>query len=87
MPFAGQGYTGEAPAAEARKHSIDSGVVKLSEPKRAFALLPRRWVMERRLAWPARFRRLAKDCERLLPPSAGCTLSSSPVSCSPALSP
>ena len=28
-------------------------------------LLPRRWVIERSFAWAARFRRLAKDYERL----------------------
>jgi transposase len=28
-------------------------------------LLPRRWVVERRFAWMARFRRLARDYERL----------------------
>jgi transposase len=30
-----------------------------------FALLPRRWVVERSFAWAARFRRLARDYERL----------------------
>jgi len=33
--------------------------------KRGFVLLPRRWVVERSFAWMARFRRLAKDYERL----------------------
>jgi transposase len=28
-------------------------------------LLPRRWVIERSFAWMARFRRLARDYERL----------------------
>jgi transposase len=28
-------------------------------------LLPRRWVVERSFAWAARFRRLARDYERL----------------------
>ena len=40
-------------------------VVKLSEAKRGFVLLPRRWVVERSFAWMTRFRRLAKDFERL----------------------
>jgi transposase len=40
-------------------------VVKLPEAKHGFALLPRRWVVERRVAWAARFRRLARDYERL----------------------
>jgi len=40
-------------------------VVKLPEAKRGFVLLPRRWVVERSFAWVTRFRRLAKDYERL----------------------
>jgi transposase len=40
-------------------------VVKHSEAKRGFLLLPRRWVVERDFAWMSRFRRLAKDYERL----------------------
>jgi transposase len=40
-------------------------VVKLPEAKRGFVLFPRRWVVERSVAWLARFRRLARDYERL----------------------
>lgn len=40
-------------------------VVKLPEAKKGFVLLPRRWVVERSFGWLARFRRLAKDYERL----------------------
>jgi transposase len=40
-------------------------VVKHTEAKRGFVLLPRRWVVERSFAWTARFRRLARDYERL----------------------
>ena len=40
-------------------------VVKHTEIKRGFVLLPRRWVVERSFAWLTRFRRLAKDYERL----------------------
>lgn len=40
-------------------------VVKLSDVKRGFVLLPRRWVVERDCAWMSRFRRLARDQERL----------------------
>ncbi len=39
--------------------------MKLPEAKRGFVLLPRRWVVERSFAWLARFRRLARDYERL----------------------
>jgi len=63
--FVDQGYTGEAPAADAKQHGIELKVVKLPEAKRGFVLLPRRWVVERSFAWAARFRRLTRDYERL----------------------
>jgi transposase len=37
----------------------------------SFVLLPRRWVVERSFAWAARFRRLAKDYERMTETLAG----------------
>ena len=40
-------------------------VVKLPEAKKGFVLLPQRWVVERSNAQAARFRRLARDYERL----------------------
>ena len=63
--FVDQGYTGEQAAADAAAQGIRLEVVKLEEAKRGFVLLPRRWVIERSFAWAARFRRLAKDYERL----------------------
>ena len=66
VAFVDQGYTGRrGPAAAAAEHGIDLEVVKLEEAKRGFVLLPRRWVVERSFAWNARFRRLARDYERL----------------------
>lgn len=52
-------------AAIAADQRIPLSVVRLPEAKRGFVLLPRRWVVERSFAWLARFRRLARDCERL----------------------
>lgn len=46
-------------------------VVKHTEAKRGFVLLPRRWVVERSFAWAARFRRLAHDDERFASTLAG----------------
>jgi transposase len=60
-----QGYTGAAPAADAATHGIRLEVVKLPEARRGFVLLPRRWVVERSFAWVGRFRRLAKDYDRV----------------------
>jgi transposase len=71
LAFVDQGYTGEAPAADAATHGIRLEVVKLPEAKRGFVLLPRRWVVERSNAWVARFRRLARDYERLPETLAG----------------
>jgi len=50
---------------ELLNEQITLEVVKHSEAKRGFVLLPRRWVVERSFAWVRRFRRLAKDYERL----------------------
>lgn len=60
-----QGYSGEDAEAAAAEHGIDLLVVKHTEAKRGFVLLPRRWVVERSFAWMARCRRLVKDYERL----------------------
>ena len=65
LAFVDQGYTGEQPAADAAAHGIQLDVIKLPEAKRGFVLLPRRWVVERSFAGASRFRRLAKDYERL----------------------
>jgi len=71
LAYVDQGYTGEKAAAAAQKEGMRLEVVKLSEAKRGFVLLPRRWVVERSFAWAARFRRLAKDYERLPQTVAG----------------
>src|SRR5262245_19061983 len=65
VAFVDQGYTGEQPATDAAQHGLRLEVVKHHEAKRGFVLLPRRWVVERSFAWAARFRRLARDYERL----------------------
>lgn len=69
--YADQGYTGEKPKAQAAHHGMELVVVKLAEAKRGFVLLPKRWVVERSFAWAARFRRLARDYERLPTTFAG----------------
>jgi transposase len=57
LAFVDHGSTGEKPAEDAAKQGIKLEVVKLSQAKRGFVLLPRRWVVERSFAWLARFRR------------------------------
>lgn len=65
LAYVDQGYTGQEPADAAQAHGIRLEVVKLPEAKRGFVLLPKRWVVERGFAWASRFRRLARDYERL----------------------
>ena len=71
VAFVDQGYTGESAQTQAQDFGMDLVVVKHTEAKRGFVLLPRRWVVERSIAWMARFRRLARDYERLADTLAG----------------
>jgi transposase len=71
IAFVDQGYTGENAADAAAEHGIKLEVVKLPTAKRGFVLLPRRWVVERSFGWMSRFRRLARDYERLPETLAG----------------
>ena len=71
LAFVDQGYTGAQPAQDAAAVGIRLEVVKLADAKHGFVLLPRRWVVERSFGWTARFRRLARDYERLPTTLAG----------------
>lgn len=71
LAYVDQGYTGEAAEEAAAEHGIRLHVVKHTEAKRGFVLLPRRWVVERSFGWMSRFRRLAKNYERLPQTFAG----------------
>jgi transposase len=65
LAYVDQGYTGEEPDRAAGLEGIQLRVIKHTEAKRGFVLLPRRWVVERTFGWLGRFRRLARDYERL----------------------
>jgi transposase len=69
--FVDQGYTGDNAAQQASEHGLQLEVVKHTEAKRGFVLLPRRWVVERTFGWLGRFRRLTRDYERLAEVLAG----------------
>jgi transposase len=71
IAFVDQGYTGAQPAQDAAAQGMQLEVVKWPRAKKGFVLLPRRWVVERSFAWVARFRRLARDYERLPETLAG----------------
>ena len=64
------GYAGEklrGALAELGRWTVE--IVKRSDQAEGFVVLPRRWIVERSLAWPGRCRRLAKDVEAAIPSS------------------
>jgi len=44
---------------------LQTDIIKRSDQTKGFRVLPRRWVVERTIAWLNRCRRLAKDWENL----------------------
>jgi transposase len=65
--YADAGYQGSQfrNAVKAILAQIEVEIVKRSDRVRGFVVLPKRWVVERTLAWLNRCRRLAKDWENL----------------------
>ena len=65
--FADSGYQGPKFAEGACKGSttLDIEIVKRSDQISGFVVLPKRWIVERTIAWLNRCRRLAKDRENL----------------------
>jgi transposase len=64
--FADAGHQGRRAASAARR----SGrwrlrIVKRAKAARGFAVLPKRWIVERALSWLTRCRRLARNLENL----------------------
>jgi len=60
-----QADTGDTPKQAAADHGIAVAVITRPEVNRGVVVLPRRWVVERDVGWMRRFRRLARDQERL----------------------
>ena len=47
--------------------NLETEIVKRSDVAKGFVALPKRWIVERSIAWLNRCRRLAKDWENLAP--------------------
>jgi transposase len=71
VAFVDGAYRGPQAREAAQEHGITLEVVMLPETAKGFVLLPKRWVVERSFAWLSRFRRLARDYERLPETLAG----------------
>lgn len=67
MLFADAGYQGPKfrDAAKKIRKKLGIEIIKRSDIAKGFEVLPKRWVVERTLAWLSRCRRLAKDFENL----------------------
>jgi len=65
--YADGGYRGpQFQAAQCRAmKQVSLEIVKRSDTAKAFTVLPKRWIVERTIAWLNRCRRLAKDWECL----------------------
>jgi transposase len=65
--FADGGYQGPLFRAAVKKvmARVNVEIVKRSDARKGFVVLPKRWVVERTFAWIGRCRRLAKDWEFL----------------------
>ncbi len=65
--FADAGYQGpkfQKALAKTMPH-LETVIVKRSDQVKQFVVLPKRWIVERTIAWLNRCRRLAKDWENL----------------------
>lgn len=63
--YADGGYQGpKAAAAAARTGAWVIDIVKRPDNAIGFKIVPKRWIVERTIAWISRFRRLARDFER-----------------------
>jgi putative transposase len=61
--WADQHYTGALVTEVQEQYGIELVIVRKAAEQPGFVLLPRRWVVERSLAWLGRSRRLSKDYE------------------------
>jgi transposase len=65
LVWADGGYAGQLVAWAGRRLNLTVEIVKRPDDLNSFQVLPRRWVVERTLAWITGYRRCARDYERL----------------------
>jgi putative transposase len=63
--FADEAYRGTPPGLVARVFGWAWRIVKRSPEQQGFAVLPKRWIVERTFAWLQGYRRCSKDYEQL----------------------
>ena len=63
--WADGGFSGDWFKRVAKRLGREIEVVKRSDDMKGFAVLPKRWIVERTFAWLGRYRRLSKDYESL----------------------
>ena len=63
--WADGGYAGTLVAWVASCFAFVLQIIKRSDDQKGFAVLPRRWVVERTFGWLGNYRRLSKDYEYL----------------------
>lgn len=73
--YADGGYQGPQFQAGLRRvmKQVSVEIVKRSDTAKAFVVLPKRWIVERTIAWLNRCRRLAKDWRLMLRRLMDCT--------------
>ena len=64
--WADQGYRGDLAEWAGTQLGITIEIVTRPDTQRGFSIQPRRWVVERTIAWLGRCRRLSKDVEHLV---------------------
>ena len=63
--WADGGYAGKLVAWTRKNLHRTLQIVKRSDGVKGFAVLPKRWIVERTFGWLGRYRRLSKDYEQL----------------------
>ena len=66
-----QAHAGVAAWVQTQRPNLGVEVIKRSDDGSGFAVLPKRWVVERTFAWRMQHRRLVRDYEQTEPSATG----------------